>query len=130
MMAPAEANTKGIRIEVVSTYRPERSSPQVGRWFFTYTVRITNEGPTAATLRRRRWRITNANGHRHEVEGRGVVGREPRLDPGAEYSYTSACPLDTPFGSMAGVYEMQRDSGERFDAVIPEFVLAAPLSVH
>lgn len=129
-MALAEAITKGIRVEVVATYRPEQSHPHAGRWFFTYTVRIANEGPHAATLRRRHWQIVNANGHRHEVEGRGVVGQEPRLEPGEDYTYTSACPLDTPFGAMSGTYQLETDAGVTIDAEIPRFVLAAPHSIH
>lgn len=129
-MAPVEAITEGIRVRVTSTWRPERSSPVAGRWFFTYTVRIANESRVTATLRRRRWEIVNANGHRHEVEGRGVVGVEPRLAPGEHYEYTSACPLDTPFGSMTGTYSMQTDDGTRFEAEIPRFVLSAPHSIH
>jgi len=129
-MAPVEAITEGIRVEVASTYRPERSSPIGGRWFFTYTVRIANEGDAAATLRTRQWHIVNANGHRHEVEGRGVVGREPRIEPGEHYTYTSACPLDTPFGSMSGTYRLEKDDGSTIDAEIPRFVLAAPHSIH
>lgn len=116
--------TDGIRVDVQSTYRPDRSEP--GRWLFSYTVRIANEGETTAQLLARHWIITDAEGNREEVIGDGVVGHQPRLAPGQQFEYTSYCVLRTPHGSMHGTYRMVREDGTSFAAQIAAFPLLAP----
>jgi ApaG protein len=124
------ATTRGIRVEVRSAYIPERSNPAENRWFFTYTIRITNEGPEAARLISRHWIITDGDGGVEEVRGPGVVGEQPRLEPGQDYEYTSACPLGTNFGTMHGTYRMTTDEGREFDAEIAPFPLAEPYAIN
>ena len=118
--------TEGIRVQVEVRYAPEHSSPPQGQWFFVYQIEITNESPLAARLVRRRWVITDAEGREQVVEGPGVVGQTPRLEPGEVHRYTSGCPLTTPFGTMKGHYTMVRDSGAPFQVVVPEFALTQP----
>ena len=120
------ALSHGIRVEVRSEFRPERSAPAAGRFLFTYTVRIANEGQEAAQLASRHWIITDANGQHEEVRGEGVVGQKPRLGPGDRFDYTSFCILKTPFGSMRGSYQMVREDGRTFDAEIAPFTLMIP----
>lgn len=120
------ALSHGIRVEVRSEFRPERSAPAAGRFLFTYTVRIANEGKEAAQLSSRHWIITDANGQHEEVRGEGVVGQKPRLGPGDRFDYTSFCILKTPFGSMRGSYQMVREDGRTFDAEIAPFTLMVP----
>lgn len=120
------ALTHGIRVEVRSEFRPERSAPAAGRFLFTYTVRIANEGREAAQLASRHWIITDANGQHEEVRGEGVVGQKPRLGPGDRFDYTSFCILKTPFGSMRGSYQMVREDGRTFEAEIAPFTLMVP----
>ncbi len=122
----SDTATNGIRVEVRSTYVPERSSPEVGAYFFVYRIRISNEGTFAAKLTDRHWIITDAFGMVEEVKDPGVVGKQPRLEPGETFEYTSACPLGTLTGTMHGTYRMERDDGETFDADIGEFGLAVP----
>lgn len=129
-MQPVSATTEGIRVEVVSEYVPSMSRPMQSSWLFAYTIRIHNEGQTPARLLRRHWLITNAEGHTSEVRGDGVVGESPRLAPGESFEYTSACPLDTPFGSMRGSYQMVRDSGQEFEVAIPAFRLIQPWALN
>lgn len=119
------ATTQGVRVEVKSTYVPERSSPQHGQYFYAYTVRISNEGTATVQLLTRHWIITDARGHVEEVEGPGVVGQQPTLKPGESFEYTSACPLSTPYGTMHGTYQMVKTDGTRFDAEIAAFELTA-----
>jgi ApaG protein len=126
----SSAVTDGIRVEVKSDYRPDRSEPQRRRWLFSYTVTISNEGSAPAQLETRHWIILDGNGHREEVRGDGVVGHQPRLDPGQSFEYTSFCVLQTSHGSMRGTYQMVRDDGERFDAVIAPFALVIPELVN
>jgi ApaG protein len=120
------ALTDGIRVEVRSEFRPDRSSPATGRYLFNYTVRISNQGSRPAKLVARHWIITDADGGDEEVEGEGVVGQQPQLGAGERFEYTSFCVLRTPFGSMRGSYRMVRDDGSEFEAEIAPFTLAAP----
>ncbi len=119
----SDAVTRGIRVRVRSSFVPERSDPAKSRWFFAYEVTISNEGDEAATLRSRHWIITDADGHVEEVQGPGVVGEQPRIEPGESYQYTSACPLETAYGTMHGTYRMESVRGEAFDVEIAPFLL-------
>jgi len=118
------AITEGIRVSVRSEYRADRS--EGGRFLFAYTVRIENLGQEAAQLLTRHWVITDARGETHEVTGDGVVGKQPRLEPGEAFEYSSFCVLDTPHGAMHGTYGMQRPDGGGFDAEIAPFALVVP----
>ena len=128
----SEAITNGIRIRVVSQYLPDHaaSEPRDRQWFFTYTVRISNEGLDTVQLVSRHWQITDANGHTEEVKGPGVVGAQPVLAPGESFEYTSGCPLRTAFGTMKGAYQMVSDDGQEFDAEIAPFALNVPYAVN
>ncbi len=120
----SSAVTDGIRVDVHSAFRPERSEP--GRWLFAYTVRIANDGERTAKLLARHWIIVDATGNREEVQGDGVIGQQPRLEPGQRFEYTSFCILKTPHGSMRGTYRMVREDGSTFDARIAPFPLLVP----
>ena len=122
--------TSGIRVQVQSTYVPEQSSPREGQFLFSYTIRISNVGDETAQLLSRHWIITDAEGEVHEVRGDGVVGRQPVLEPGMTYEYTSYCPLKTNVGTMEGSYTMVRSDGQRFEARIAPFTLAVPNALN
>ncbi len=129
-MPVSEALTKGVRVRVESCYSPEHSNPAVSRYFFLYTIRISNEGDQTLQLQSRHWIIADAEGHTEEVRGPGVVGKQPVLEPGDVFEYTSGCPLSTPFGAMRGTYRMVTRDGEEFDAEIASFELTQPYGVH
>lgn len=125
------AVTRGVRVAVESEFAPGRSNPGQSQWFFLYTVRVTNEGREPVQLLSRHWIITDAMGDIREVRGPGVVGKQPRLEPGESFEYTSGCDLATPFGSMRGTYQMVTDGQEHFDVEIPMFTLTEPYTtVH
>lgn len=126
----SEATTEGVRVTVSSRYVPEQSLPDYGRYVFTYSVRIANEGRTAVQLVNRHWIITDGDGNVQEVRGPGVVGEQPRLDPGEAFEYTSGCVLTTPHGTMHGTYEMRRDDASTFLATIAPFPLTQPRTLH
>ncbi|WP_428262611.1 Co2+/Mg2+ efflux protein ApaG [Haliangium sp.] len=121
------AVTDGVRVVVRSVYLAEQSVPEDGRYVFAYTVAIANEGDLPAQLRTRHWVITDGNGGVEEVRGPGVVGETPRLLPGQSFQYTSGCVLRTSIGTMHGSYQMFRDDGSHFDAIIAPFTLAVPM---
>ncbi len=129
-MFSSEAVTRGVRVQVLSEYSPERSAPASGQWFFLYTIEITNEGADTVQLISRHWIITDAEGRIEEVRGPGVVGHQPVLAPGDSFTYTSGCPLTTPFGKMEGTYQMVTADGETFEAKIAPFTLSEPYTVH
>ena len=126
----SEATTRGIRVEVESSYVPERSAPEMGHYFFAYRVRISNVGNETAQLISRRWVITDGDGNQEVVEGPGVVGEQPELAPGRSFEYTSFCPLPTPVGTMHGTYRMVTAGGTSFDAQIAPFSLALPTALN
>ena len=130
MQTGSSATTRGIRVEVESSFVPERSDPTEKRWFFTYTIRITNEGSETAQLMSRHWIITDGDGDAEEVRGPGVVGNQPILKSGDSFEYTSACPLATNFGTMHGTYQMVTEKGEQFDVEIAPFALAEPYAIN
>ena len=123
---PNVAETRGVVVRVSVSYLPEQSEPARGRWFWAYHIRIENEGAQTVQLLTRHWTIVDGRGVGHTVEGEGVVGEQPMIEPGASYDYVSGCPLATPTGSMQGNYHMMDESGAGFDVAIPKFALIAP----
>jgi ApaG protein len=121
-----EAVTRGIRVRVAPQYVEEESSPEEGKFFWAYTVEISNEGSETVQLCSRHWRITDSQGRNEEVRGPGVVGNMPVLRPGQSFRYTSGCPLVTPSGFMVGSYSMATEAGEQFNVAIPAFSLDSP----
>jgi ApaG protein len=119
-----------IAIDVATRFVPEESAPESGRFVFAYTVTIRNDGDAPARLVSRHWIITDGNGRVQEVRGEGVVGEQPRLEPGQAFEYTSGAVLETGEGSMHGSYRMQDDDGSGFDAPIAPFALRMPRTLH
>ena len=125
---PYRAETAGVTVRVSVTYLAEQSSPEAGRWFWSYHIRIENHRQAAVQLIARHWVIRDAVGNVHEVRGPGVVGDTPQIEPGGSYDYVSGCPLETASGAMAGEFHMLDELGSTFDIEIPSFALAAPES--
>ena len=111
---------------MIPTYLEAQSSPGDSQYFWAYRVSIENQGQETVQLQSRHWMITNARGEFTEVKGAGVVGEQPVLKPGERFEYTSGAPLNTPSGMMGGAYQMESESGERFDIEIPTFSLDSP----
>ncbi len=119
-----------IEVRAVAQYIEEQSSVEANRYVFAYRITIRNTGQAPAQLVSRHWIITDAEGAVQEVEGAGVVGKQPLLRPGEKFEYTSGCALNTPVGTMRGSYQMVAEDGSRFDAPVPEFTLAMPRTLH
>lgn len=120
------AVTHNIQVTVLPEYLPDRSEPERGHYFWAYTVEIANLGERMVQLIARHWLITDADGKIEEVQGLGVVGEQPVLQPSESFRYTSGCPLSTPSGIMAGTYRMADEEGTAFEVVIPAFSLDCP----
>jgi ApaG protein len=122
--------TNSIHVQVETSYLADQSDPGERRFVFSYTITIRNEGDSAARLMQRHWLFTDANGKEQEVHGDGVVGEQPRLQPGQGFRYSSGTILETPVGAMQGSYQMQTDTGDHFDAPIAPVRLAMPGILH
>lgn len=108
------AVTDSIQVTVMPAFMAERSDPDEGQYFWAYTIEIVNRGTRMVQLIARHWLITDGNGKVEEVQGLGVVGEQPVLQPGESFRYTSGCPLTTPTGIMAGTYRMTDETGSSF----------------
>ena len=127
MQLEFEATTCDITVKVRVDYLDQSSQPSEGQFFWAYHVAIINHGVETIQLLKRSWRITDANGRVRYVHVDGVVGKQPVLEPGAMFEYSSGTPLGTATGFMAGTYHMQLlPSGMPFDVAVPAFSLDSP----
>lgn len=127
--------THDILVSVMPVYIDERSDPEKSLYYWAYRVTIKNQSKNSVQLLSRYWRISDARGRVEEVEGEGVVGEKPVLEPGKQFEYTSGCPLKTTSGIMVGTYTMSvvngaTEEGEQFNIKIPAFSLDIPDTKH
>jgi ApaG protein len=122
------ATTEGIKVTVEATYQAEFSSPHQHHYVFTYKVNIENNSPHTIQLIRRKWEIFDAGDALKVVEGSGVVGQQPILEPGNSHQYVSGCNLKSGLGKMKGYYFMEKVlDGKIIKAAIPEFHLISDI---
>jgi len=129
-MIMGESRKYDITVAVKSAYLAEQSDPARNHYVFAYTITITNTGTVAAQLVSRHWIITDAEQKVQEVKGLGVVGKQPLLQPGESFEYTSGTSLPSAVGTMRGSYQMVAEDGKTFDAEIPVFTLSMPRVLH
>jgi ApaG protein len=121
-------STHDIRVLVEPRIISEASRPSNDEFRFAYRVTMSNDSAHTVRLESRHWIIVNAEGHREEVIGDGVIGCTPTLAPGEYFTYTSMCPLSTPWGTMEGTYTFVRtDDGASLDVRIARFFLAVAM---
>jgi len=119
-----------VAISVKAKFISERSYVETNKYFFSYTVTIKNQGLQSIQLISRHWIINNAHNEKFEVKGEGVVGEQPIIQPGAEFTYTSGTEINTPIGNMRGAYHMVTKEGLEFDTKISKFELNMPRTLH
>ena len=123
--------TRGIKVVVETEYQPSYSSPSQYHYVFTYKITIENQSDFTIQLKRRHWHIHDAGFTVREVEGEGVVGQQPVLEPGEAHQYVSGCNLKSGIGKMVGTYQMERVvDGAFFQVNVPAFVMVAPLRLN
>ncbi|GAB2535202.1 Co2+/Mg2+ efflux protein ApaG [Rufibacter soli] len=123
--------TQGVTVNVTTNYLPDYSSPAQQHFVFAYKITIQNNSEFTVKLLRRHWHIFDSNNEIREVEGEGVVGQQPVLEPGESHQYVSGCNLKTSIGKMAGTYLMERlVDGKQFQVTIPEFTLIIPYKLN
>lgn len=121
------AITNDVRITVETAYQQDKGTLLQPKHMFAYRITIVNEGEHTIRLLRRHWHIVDALAGKSEVEGEGVVGQQPVLEPGEVHQYVSGCMLHSSFGRMYGTYLMERQyDGRLFRVEIPEFNLTVP----
>ena len=130
MSSTENSDESNVQVEVETQYLPDQSDPQGQRFAFAYTITIRNGGEEAVRLLNRHWIITDGDNQVQEVHGEGVVGKQPLIEPGESFSYTSGAVLDTAVGTMEGSYEMISASGRPFIAPIEVFSLVQPSALH
>jgi ApaG protein len=122
------AVTNGIQVSVEVTYQSEFSNPHQHHFVFTYKVTIENKSQHTFQLLKRKWEIFDAAENRKIVEGLGVVGQQPILEPGAVHKYVSGCNLISGIGKMKGAFTMEKlFDGKLIEVKIPEFQLIATI---
>ena len=119
-----------VDVNAEPTFIEAQSNPGEGRFVFTYTVTIANNGTLPAQLLHRYWKITDGEGGVREVHGDGVVGEQPTIVPGDAFTYTSGAILETEVGTMEGFFEMVSADGEILKAKIPVCTLLNPGALH
>jgi ApaG protein len=124
-MTAYTATTNNITVTAQPLYLDGQSDMMEKKFVFAYFIRIENNGDEPIQLLRRHWYIHDSHGGVKEVEGEGVIGKQPVIQPGDAHEYNSLCVLETFEGFMEGTYLMQREDGDRFRITIPRFHLRA-----
>ena len=122
--------TNDITVSVKPDVIEDETSPERGVFTFEYTITIENRSATPAQLVERHWIIKSAEIVIGEVIGPGVVGVQPKINPGKSFTYTSSAVIHDPIGSMEGKYTFKREDGTIFEVRIPRFELRYALMVH
>ena len=122
--------TDGVTVRVVTNFLEDQSVPAQSRWFWSYHIRLENHRDNPVQLLSRHWKITDGRGNISHVDGDGVIGEQPLLQPGSSHDYVSGCPLPTPSGMMEGHYRFIRADGSTFLVEIPRFRLIAPATAR
>lgn len=123
--------TQGIRVSVETFYQEKHSNPEEDRYVYAYRIQIRNESADTVQLLRRHWYIRDSNNILREVEGEGVIGQQPVIEPGAHHEYVSWTNLLTDIGKMYGVFTMRKEENETLiDVQIPEFTMVAPFRLN
>lgn len=123
--------SEGVEISVETYYQPDYSNPVSGEYMFAYRITIENHNKYAVKLLRRHWYIVDSNGTTREVEGEGVVGVQPSIEPGNRYQYVSGCNLRTEMGKMYGTYSMENLHNKIcFEVNIPLFEMVVPFKLN
>ena len=127
MDSPGEiAELKDLRVTVDRVeYNPDFEGPSDRPYCFVYYISIHNGSDAHVAIKGRKWVVTNAAGEITAVEGAGVVGQFPELDPGDTFSYNSFHLLETKTGAAEGSYLGIDTRGRRVRARIPRFEMKA-----
>jgi ApaG protein len=123
--------SEGIEVSVETFYQQDYSNPQNAEYMFAYRITLENHNAFPVKLHRRHWYIFDSNGENREVEGEGVIGVQPTIQPGESYQYVSGCNLRSEMGKMYGTYQMENLHNKKmFEVQIPSFEMMAPMKAN
>jgi ApaG protein len=123
--------SEGVKISVETFYQQDYSNPLQSEYMFAYRITIENHNSYPVKLHSRHWYIFDSNGEYREVEGEGVVGMQPTIQPGEDYQYVSGCNLHTEMGKMHGTYTMENlHTKLLFEVKIPVFEMITPFKYN
>ena len=126
-----KAVTKDVEVSVETFYQESASNPEAGKYVFAYRILIENHSEFTIKLLRRHWNIIDGNGQLSEVDGEGVIGQQPIIEPEQKHEYVSGCELQTEMGKMYGTYLLEKQiDGSTFEVEIPEFVMIVPYRLN
>ena len=126
-----KTTTHNIEISVKVRYLAEQSLPRENHYFFVYFICIQNKSDFSVQLLKRHWDIFDSVGQKREVDGEGVIGETPIIEPGKKFEYNSGCNLISELGYMEGFYSMIRLIDEtEFNVQIPRFELVVPSKLN
>lgn len=121
----------GVTVSVETFYQPDYSNPSNHEFMFAYRITIENNNAFPVRLLRRHWYIFDATSSVREVEGEGVIGVQPLINPGTNYQYISGCNLKTEMGKMYGTYQMENVNNKKlFEVAIPAFEMTVPFKLN
>ncbi len=124
-------STHNIEISVIVKYWPQHSMPRENHYFFVYFITIQNKSDLSVQLLKRHWDIFDSIGDKRVVDGEGVVGETPVLEPGEKFEYNSGCNLTSEMGYMKGYYTLMKVvDGKTFNVDIPRFDLIVPAKLN
>ena len=125
------AITNDIKIIVVVEFQQKQPNGIVMENIFAYRITIENHSEQTIKLLRRHWYITDCTHAQREVEGEGVVGLQPIIEPGNRHQYVSGCNIKSDFGKMYGFYSFEQlVDGKALKVVIPAFNLIVPYRMN
>jgi len=118
-----------VEVNVKPYFIEQRAIKDQLHYVFGYHVTITNNSAQQVQLLRRHWLITDSDGEQSEVEGEGVVGLQPTIEPNQQFQYSSGSSFTTPLGFMQGEYTMISQQ-QQFNVTIAPFRLADNSLIH
>ena len=108
-------------------YVPHLDAPEDKPFAFVYFITVMNRAKVNVTIKARKWIVREADGECTVVEGGGVVGETPTIEPGEDFSYNS-CHVILHDAEVQGTLFGSTESGGFFSVRIPDFTLRLPLS--
>jgi ApaG protein len=117
----------GLRVTVDRLlYRAMRPDQSEKPHWFIYFISIHNDSEVPVTIKGRKWVVTHSDGTMLVLEGDGVVGETPLIEPGEKFSYNSRHEIGTPWASAEGAYLGIDNTGRRVLTRIPRFKMTVP----
>jgi len=123
--------TKGIKISVITNFEGIRFQNSKIYYVFSYQITIENQSSESVQLLNRHWNIYDSLNNLEVVDGEGVIGKKPIINPKQSHTYSSHCFLTSPVGAMNGYYDMINfATSKKFKVIIPTFQLTVPSTLN